>query len=669
MSAINNRLQRSTFSLCLIGFVLAFSSTAADAQDGTSSHRRLQLPQNSPTQPHQQLARLLQYFKTLKGEPPVSQSSGSTSSDDTLSRLKQTLGPQFSDLVDQLPPGSVNEAMKNPAIQNRVKEMLKQFSEDGKLPDFVPREIASRSPSEAQGTKAQESSNDDETSGNEGQNKSPQSPGTRFSDLIKQLRERASQTGKTKDRDDSTSTPNRSPEIPSGESQTPRRPLTDAEWQARLQELIQKQRDSIKKSPPGDSRSTSPGLKQGTGQSNPTNTPIPSELKDAIGNKPGETTQPGLLGNSNNRSIDDQDGFRDSTSKPSGPARMAPSMSEFLDQMQNAPPPDLKDLGIEMRAQGLAPKGGNKKAARNPNKMSGNLLADALKQMDPQQLRDQARKALQDKGLKNTLKDILKDAKQSARSEAVSGKSDGNIIAEVAAATGMEDTMLKALGGMTDELVEIAKDAKFGKTGRSKDNGNANPETSPARRNEPSGNETSSNESGNDKSTFQSLTESASNVMKSVADTSEAASSGSADAASDALANLNGTYLSIFLFLGLLLVVLIGSLFLGARLLPPTQTETSEQVLAGLLKQGIRCKADVIRAFHQFALKPPHETQNWWTHSRVVDSIIQQYPAQTTRIQLLSALYEQARYLPDDTEFTDAQIQEAAEAVRIVGVT
>jgi hypothetical protein len=82
-----------------------------------------------------------------------------------------------------------------------------------------------------------------------------------------------------------------------------------------------------------------------------------------------------------------------------------------------------------------------------------------------------------------------------------------------------------------------------------------------------------------------------------------------------------------------------------------------------LRSSDIRSRSDVVVAFHQFALRPAMSAQSWWTHRRVERQIADAAPSLQPSIQTLTDLYEQARYLPDDAEFTPDQIGTARSAL------
>ena len=671
----------------------------AHPQNGTESHRRLELPRNSPTQPQAQLARLLQYIQSLKGQEPNSQDPTAKNAP-TLSQLKQTMGPELKSIFDRLPPNMVNDAMQNPATRSQVKDILQQFSKDGTLPDFVnqPSQNQARSGSQIRQPN-QQSNSDNLPSRSANQNtqevkpaeinpRHPNLPSNssrnaqqRLADLLKRLRQKQSdsQLGGSSPNQQSQNrntqvapandqftpqpanqTSDRQPKNPTStapltdsqltDSQLTDSQLTDSQWEQRLQELIQKQRNSvgqqIEKNNPSNTQlngaQTFPNGRFNTprdsqSSTSPNGRPTIADInaaahRDAINSLDPKTAE-------NNRRSPASNGPSKRLDETSAAGSAVPSMSEFLEQMRDAPTPNLSDLGVNFPPAAKKPK---------------SLLSEAIQRMDSKELREQAKKAIQDKGLRKTLKEILRNAKQSAKQNAKSDGGLGGVIADAAAATGMEDTVWKTLSGMGDGLIEIAQNTKLkgGAANGSSDTGS------------PNANQQS--KSSKEKSTLIQFAKSASTAMKNFSKSSAPPSQDSAT--HSVLPSLKNASTWVIGLLLLIAAVLIGRLFARTRVTSTTETQTSEQVLSTLLKQGIHSKKDVIQAFHQFALKPTHQAQHWWTHSRVVDNVIQQYPQHSTRIQILAALYEQARYFPDETVFTDAQIQQAADAVRTVSV-
>ena len=59
----------------------------------------------------------------------------------------------------------------------------------------------------------------------------------------------------------------------------------------------------------------------------------------------------------------------------------------------------------------------------------------------------------------------------------------------------------------------------------------------------------------------------------------------------------------------------------------------------------------------------PAVSADWWTHTRAADALAYARPQTESDVEALARLYEQARYLPDDAEFTATQVEAARQAV------
>ena len=77
----------------------------------------------------------------------------------------------------------------------------------------------------------------------------------------------------------------------------------------------------------------------------------------------------------------------------------------------------------------------------------------------------------------------------------------------------------------------------------------------------------------------------------------------------------------------------------------------------------IRSRADVVRAFHEFAMYSAKSVQSWWTHRAVEQSFATSTADQQRAAATLTDAYEQARYLPDDQEFSSDQLQQTRSAL------
>ncbi len=116
----------------------------------------------------------------------------------------------------------------------------------------------------------------------------------------------------------------------------------------------------------------------------------------------------------------------------------------------------------------------------------------------------------------------------------------------------------------------------------------------------------------------------------------------------------------------LMLLAVLGLAWYFAPKLIAAMSESPRQTsLVGdvIHPADVRSRGDVIRAFHQFALRPTTMAAEWWTHRAVEQQVAQETPALQPAIQTLADLYEQARYLPDDADFGPNQIGTARQAL------
>lgn len=83
----------------------------------------------------------------------------------------------------------------------------------------------------------------------------------------------------------------------------------------------------------------------------------------------------------------------------------------------------------------------------------------------------------------------------------------------------------------------------------------------------------------------------------------------------------------------------------------------------------IRTREDVVRAFHQFALQSTMPISDWWTHREVERQVADSDPALKPSIKVLADLYELARYLPVEVELTPDQVSLARRELENVNKT
>lgn len=86
-----------------------------------------------------------------------------------------------------------------------------------------------------------------------------------------------------------------------------------------------------------------------------------------------------------------------------------------------------------------------------------------------------------------------------------------------------------------------------------------------------------------------------------------------------------------------------------------------------VIAQGLKTRADVVRAFHQL-VKQSRAVSDWWTHRSIVKHFNTQTPQLAAAISELAVVYEQARYYPEDVELSPqqlAQVRALLESVKI----
>lgn len=267
-----------------------------------------------------------------------------------------------------------------------------------------------------------------------------------------------------------------------------------------------------------------------------------------------------------------------------------------------------------------------------------------------EQLKQDAKSSLQRRGLTETLRTIARDARQQVRSAGSSGDpgapaTGSQTSMSSGGSAGLERALLRALDGLREDIVEIAKDAKF-KRGSTGNGSQATGRPTNSR---------SESDSG-----MRSFGRSAGNFLNDLATTSAPA----ANSSSSTPANINDSVTeNVF---GLLtLVALLGIVALFAWKSGLLATPFGEPVNGPPIRAAdIRTKEDVVNAFHKMALQPSRQVQRWWTHRKVADRMFQDKPEQIQALEVLTELYEQARYLPEETAFSQEQIQSALQALK-----
>lgn len=171
-----------------------------------------------------------------------------------------------------------------------------------------------------------------------------------------------------------------------------------------------------------------------------------------------------------------------------------------------------------------------------------------------------------------------------------------------------------------------------------------------------------SNPNPNASSTMSGLRDMAAQIWGAIRSTPEESRSGLSASNAEAMGSGLGEF--AFTWSGrvwlLLLLVFIGVvvLFLLARkrIELATAREAEAELAKEILTEGIRTRADVVRAFHRFVLRRTQPVATWWNHRYVASRLTESSPQLRSVISDLVRVYEHARYLPPEVALSSAEI-------------
>jgi hypothetical protein len=219
----------------------------------------------------------------------------------------------------------------------------------------------------------------------------------------------------------------------------------------------------------------------------------------------------------------------------------------------------------------------------------------------------------------------------------------------------LSESMINVLDGLKDDLVEIARDAKF----------NDPPERSdrfrPGRR----------ESAGSESSTLNELRKKAADFLAGPNESplnsppaARSTGSGTTSAANALDAASQFDLMPLLILVTVLAAAAIG--LYGARHLRMRSANALALQMAGppIQPAEIQTRADVIRAFHDLALRSTRSVQTWWTHRAVQRVIATAAPEKQAAVETLANAYEEARYLPQEVELSSEQIQSARNALQ-----
>jgi hypothetical protein len=686
----NNLTVRATILVVVIVAVSA-ASGVSPAQDDPS--QRFLSPPNRDLPELKQPQEFLKKLRSLIESKQQQQRQPSDSSDaldrqpsantgqldqlrNALQRLKEQLPPGFvpPDL-SAVPPEQLKKTLENPAVQQQMRDLLKQFSEDGVLPPSgaengtevpLPEPPSSnqnprrrdRNPrrSEPSPGDQPQKDNKDNSDGGEDRSQSTLPPASMKSlqDFLQRLAENAG--------------PTETPDSPSA-IQSPR-PRT---MQPKENDSAPKQRRSdsaqVDRTDPEPSRS---GANRPTPDDSVAPMPFPGSRPIPMPGNPDDVgsriSDPGAKGRAGEPSLRlPKDRLNDSSESPAEvQQRSIKALQELLDQMAESPqqPPGSSAAAEVTPRSGLNPlqSGGAgtppklPQSSQSPNvrpPVPGTAAPD-LMSTPPSEIQEQ----LERNGFADTFKKLVEKAKQESRQPKPSGSNsiaaDDSGQAESGSSSGLEQSMIRMLDGMKDDLVEIAKEGKF---------------RAPARRSESQPRQQRSSRSSAgppSDSALSRIRKAASDLFAGPSQSSQGntPSGGSSSGFSPSPLDVQFDLTPVAVLSGLLMASAAG--FFGLRFLKlQSATETNRRADATpIAPNEIQNRADVIRAFHEFAMRSTKSVQSWWTHRAVERVMITASPEKRAAVETLTNAYEMARYLPQEVHLTSEQIQSTRNALQ-----
>ncbi len=689
------------------------------AQDDPSQ-RLLPLPESNVTELPQHLEmlkRLRSLIESQQNSPPSETTPADPSKSPSEPPEQAPIQPQqfqqlqeaLKSLTDKLPPGFVppnlsnippeqlQKALDNPAVQQQMREMLKQFARDGVLPQPGTGDDASQSPlpprnstnnddepanSNRSSDQKRKPGNDEAAPNNDAElRKSPPTTSVKsLRDFLKKLYDGSTEKPVTGENADTRSSP------PSDDSSVSRQPLH--------QPLRRRDREAgpgasqPKNLQPDEPGSNSPPLLPQQPNLNPLRrdsdeynnlsdeetrnksessnenlkTPSPSDMQSAKRQleelqttiekmkELSERAENGSssIGSKSPDALPDVPSFLKDQLKsfklpPNYPNGIPPQGNSSDDSSASKPNRDVSEVPKPTRDPEPPPK---QQPFAPMNSGTPRSPENSMPSLDIQ-------KELQRRGFGETLKKIVERAKEESRQPKAtaegladpknsSGKSSDRI-------PQLSDSMAKMLDGLKDDLVEIAQDAKFNEPSRRPERNGSRP-----------GDSTDSSNS-----MFDSFRKSASEVLAGPKAPSANRSNGNpSPPGSSPLPDIQFDFSPVLVLAALIAAAGLG--FFGLRYLKFQATNASALQLVGppIQPSEIQNRADIVRAFHEFAMRSTKPVQSWWTHRAVERVIVASSPEKQAAVETLANTYEQARYLPMDHELTADQIQSARNALK-----
>jgi hypothetical protein len=657
-------------------WLLLIDSNSAVAQvrsEDSASQRILPLPDGNLSNSETQM-QLLQRLRSLVNAAKDSEKTDATPRDipDVDEKQLEQLQQALKKLQDLLPPGmmppdldsipeeQLDKAISNPAVQQQLKKMLEQFSEDGLLPQNDNGNSHPAMPPMPR-QRGQAPGRPDSKHQSEPNEEQSHPPSEKSWQALKDAMKKLSQIAQGENHE-------------ALENEESRQRSMQA-----FQDLLERYKDSGGRIPEEDSSSRVLRRPDRVTPTEPQLSPRPrmSELGEVFPPADMPSRSPSRVAQepTDQRSRNQSDGGGKSGSSEDS----IPSVSEFLkDQLRKGFPVPNADSNTQTE-QGLTPPVVNGREKPSPkNRVQQNQSVPDNSNLAASENEKSAidiRQQLNERGLRGTIEKLVEKAREESnarhraqqqedadetrigQAEHGGAQSDGDIKSSESSTPGLQKSLTDLLGGLNDNMPDILKDAKL------KDR----PAES-RRKPESAGRSLPRDSSSPDsESQLKKWNDAASGLLSDLSQAPQApaspdsASNGEASKDADSPLPIRSFFLTGLGLLGLLAVVAFG-------LRRPLLKMVSEATGIAVTKRNgtpneIRSREDVVSAFHALALNSRQHVESWWTHRAVARKLVAASPLKENAVQTLAGLYEQARYLPDDVELPAGSIESARSAL------
>lgn len=714
-------MMRSNLKICQWMLAICVSvllSAAVHAQTNKSAHRKLERPTggSSDVQGQIELIKRLQALMQNRSADSTDEPEGLSSLQKTMmeSVLKQFQNSDSLPDLSALPPDLLGKMMADPQARQDAKEMLERFQKDRKLPEAtgsggLPLPPSDNAPGAANAPNSANAPND----GRSSDNRRPQGE---QQDLPNERRSSSDSDARNTGRPNSASN-NR----PSNNNFPPNRSSSDADSTDRGNQRKlngpnndsesfgdefdnNRQRSSEDTNPPvrmpGESeseyldrysefvereiqRQRERGLTEPLDQSELPNQPSPSSV-----NPNGQrSTQPSdsQQQQQNSDSRGNSDARRNNGEQSDNSSQFPPTISDFLKELGELPQlpsegsstnqasPPGSNTSSPTRGSGQQNSGSPSVRAGGEGSSGAETQAgQAASTKDAEQLaqrKQQIKEELQRSGLKSTLQKILRQAREDIKNRPATESSTNGSAANNGAGGGsgllpeitpnMEKAIIRSLDSLGKEVLEYAKDGKrkTPKPSFESSFSSAPPLVDASQK-------PGSSDAGD--SWTKQASDFFSNVVSPTPEpkpSQPSSASASSSDSSQAMPTVEFSWLP-FVILGVIVLLAFGFAKKSGIIGNGAAPKKDVRFVFGAQGSGLRTREDVVKAFHELALKPGHDAESWWTHEQFKQQVKSRVQLEDHPIEVLAEVYEQARYLPDDATLNEQQLEQARAALQ-----